>query len=392
VPADSTRPAPLHLPREAAATVRDVRGGVRLAVDGLRTAIGGLETVHQRLAHIEPPVRGLRVVPPQRGWASVVYRGLRGSTDLLGGGLDLALASLQASLQDTRALRHPRQPVAGREALVAALNALLGDHLHRTDNPLAIPLELHQRDAPSRPRVLVLVHDLGLDDLHWRRHGHDHGQALAEALEATPLYALYNSGRHVWAIGRELANELEARLGRWPVPLEGATLVGHGLGGLVLRSALHQALRSGLAWPGHVRHLVYLGTPLRGAPAWDAQRPFAAGGLGASALVGPLARLAGRRSDGTRDFSEGRYLELEPPPADPDPLPAAITDHAIAGAIGAGSDDGLVPVASALGQDGPAGTALPPDEAHRWIATGVDHLGLLGSESVYQTMRRWLAA
>jgi hypothetical protein len=379
------------LPREAASTVRDLRGGVRLAVDGLRGAIGGLETVHQRLAHIEPPVRGMRVPPPQRGWASVVYRGLRGTTDVLGGGLDLALASVQASLQDTSAARTPAPPAPGREALVAALNAWVGDHLHRTDNPLAITLDLRQRAAPSRPRVLVLVHDIGLDDLQWRRRGHDHGQALAEALGWTPLYALYNSGRHVWSNGRELAAELELRLARWPLPLEGVALVGHGLGGLVLRSALHQALRSGLAWPGHVRHVVYLGTPLRGAPDWDARRPFTAGSLGAQALVGPLARLAGHRSDGMRDFSEGRFLELEPAPADLDPLPAGIGGHAIAGSIGAGLDDGLVPVASALGQEGPSGAALVLDERQRWIAAGVDHPGLLGSESVYQTMRHWLS-
>jgi hypothetical protein len=382
----------LRLPREAAVTVRDLRGGVRLAVDGVRRAIGGLEAVHQRLAQVEPPVRGVRVAPPHRGWPAVLYRGLRGTTDLLGGGLDLALASVQASVQDTRARPPSNEPMPGRQAVVAALNGLVGDHLHRTDNPLAIPLDLRQRTAGSRGRVLVLVHDLGLDDLQWRQHGHDHGELLGNALGGTPLYALYNSGRHVWATGRELAAELEARLARWPVPLDGVSLIGHGLGGLVLRSALHQALRSGLAWPGHLRHVVFLGTPLQGARPFEGRWPFAHGSLASQALVGPLARLAGRRSDGMRDFGEGRYLELEAAPGDADPLPDGVMGHAIAGAVDAGLDDGLVPVASALAQDTLVGGTLGLPERQRWTAVGVDHLGLLGSEAVYQKMRHWLSA
>jgi hypothetical protein len=386
------RPSALRLPREAAATVRDLRGGARLAVDGVRRAIGGLEGLHQRLAQVEPPVRGMRVRGPQRGWPAVLYRGLRGTTDLLGGGLDLALASAQASLQDTRAIRTPSEPMPGREALVAALNGLAGDHLHRTDNPLAIPLALSQRDAPTRPRVLVLVHDLGLDALQWRQQGHDHGQSLGAALDCTPLYASYNSGRHVWATGRELAAELETRLSRWPVALEGAWLMGHGLGGLVLRSALHQALRSGMAWPGHVRHLVFLGTPLQGAAGWEGRWPFAQGGLATQALVGPLARLAGRPSDGMQDFTDGRYLELDGAVLQADPLPAGLAGHAIAGAIGAGLDDGLVPVASALGQDALRAGGLPLADADCWTVAGTGHMGLLGSEAVHQKVRHWLSA
>ncbi|RYY94882.1 MAG: hypothetical protein EOO24_23880 [Comamonadaceae bacterium] len=179
-----------------------MRGGVRLAVDGLRRAIGDVEALHGRLAGVDPPVRGVRVAPPQRGWPAVVYRGMRGTTDLLGGGLDLALASLQASAQGAAPREADEAPSARRVAFLAALNGVAGDHLYRTDNPLAIPLALRQRSAPSRPRVLVLAHDLGLDDLQWTQRGHDHGHALGEALEATPLYVHYNSGRHVWATGQ----------------------------------------------------------------------------------------------------------------------------------------------------------------------------------------------
>lgn len=380
--------SPFTLPRHGASAVRDLRGGVRLAVDGARAAIGRLERLHQQLAEVSPPVRGVQPGRPGSGLPHVVYRGLRGTTDLLGGATDLALATVQAAVQ---APQHEDllqgEPLRSRAAVLAALNAVLGDHLHRTDNPLAIALELHQRGAADLPLALVLVHDLGLGELQWDRHGHDHGQALAAALPCTPIYVAYNSGRHVWSSGRELAAELEQRLARWRVPLQGLLLLGHGLGGLVLRSALHQAVRSGLAWPVHLRKLVFLGTPLAGADL--ARWSLAQGRLGMPAA---LARL-GRRSDGMADFEAGRFLEQDAPgPAAPSltSLPPGAQACAIAGRIGAGLGDGLVPEDSALGRTGAGGLDL--DEAHRWTAEGVDHLGLLTSEAVLQTMRGWLAS
>lgn len=388
-----TRPTPPLPPTRsphAAATVRDLRGGARLAIDGLQAAIGRLEDVHARLAEVSPPVRGARPGRPGRGWPAVVYRGLRGGTDLLGGGLDLALASAQAMLQSPQRAPGPAAPRPTRESLVAALNALAGDHLHRTDNPLHQPVELHQRHAAARPRVLVLVHDLGLGAFQWNRAGHDHGEALAAALDVTPLYAAYNSGRHAWASGRELAAAIEQQLARWPVPLEGLALLGHGLGGLVLRSALHQAVRSGLAWPAHLRHLLLLGTPLAGAQDAGGLSPFRLAGLGPQAALGPLARLSGRRSEGFEDFLAGRYLEPEAAGAAA-PTLTSMPPGARAFAI-AGDDDAFVAPASALGLVGTAAAGLDLTDDRRWTAAGVDHAGLLASRAVADTLRGWLAS
>lgn len=383
-----TPSSPFTPPRHSASAVRDLRGGLQLAVDGAHAAIGQIERLHQRVAEVSPPVRGLQPGHPGSGWPHLVYRGLRGTTDLLGGAADLALATVQAAVQrPQRDSRVPEQPRRSRASVLAALNATLGDHLHRTDNPLAVPLQLHQRDAADLPLALVLVHDLGLDELQWCQRGHDHGQALAEALPCTAVYVAYNSGRHVWSSGRDLAAELEQRMARWRVPLQGLLLLGHGLGGLVLRSALHQAVHSGLAWPVHLRKLVFLGTPLGGADL--AHWPLAQGRLG---LPAAPARW-GRRSDGMADFEAGRFLEQDAPgPGVPSltSLPPAARAYAIAGRIGAGPGDGLVSEDSALGRTGAGGLDL--DEAHRWTAEGVDHLGLLASQAVFQTLRGWLAA
>lgn len=381
-------------PSQAAGAVRDVRGGMRLLLDGVRHGIDRLEQAHQRVAEVDPPVRGIRLGRPGSGIGALVYRGLRGTADLAGGALDLGLASLQASLLDPYRQAEPGAPEPTREAVVAALNALVGDHLQRTDNPLAIRLQLRTEDAtlPAQPRVLVLVHDLALNDLSWRRHGRE----LASALGCTPLYVHYNTGQAVPATGHELAAELEVALRHWRAPLESLMLAGHGLGGLVLRSALHQAQRAGLAWATHVRKVVFLGTPHRGAsPGVD---PLAKLGATSARILAPIARLSRRRSAGVRDFLDGRVLQDDARTGGPAAgnaiagVPPAMPTYAIAGAVGDGQDDGLVPVASALGRDAVASRDLLLPEEHRWVIHGVDHASLLASEAVCQKVRQWLAS
>jgi hypothetical protein len=92
---------------------------------------------------------------------------------------------------DTHQPPHPE-----REALVAALNGVLGDHLATTDNPLAIAMAFRQSGRPlplkrpalrsclagATPRLLVMLHGLCMNDLQWQRAGHDHGEALAREL------------------------------------------------------------------------------------------------------------------------------------------------------------------------------------------------------------------
>ena len=59
---------------------------------------------------------------------------------------------------------------------------------------------------------------------------------------------------------------LDTLVRAWPVPLESIDLVTHSMGGLVARSALHQAVQNGQDWPCRVGKLVFLGTPHQGAP------------------------------------------------------------------------------------------------------------------------------
>ncbi|MBK0391037.1 esterase/lipase family protein [Ramlibacter algicola] len=373
-------------------SVRDLRGGVQLAFDAVRRSLDRIERVHERLADVSPPVRGLQPRPPTQGWASVVYRGLRGSADLLGGGADLALASVQAWAQDPDRGPLPKERARSRDAAIAALNAVLGDHLHRTGNPLAIHTSW-RAGTPKLGRLLVLAHDLGLDPRAWSQDGAGFGDELATAIGATPLSLRYNAGRRVAAVAREVSTSLERQVAGWPVKVQGLDLVGHGLGGLVLRSALQQAQRGGLAWPALVRHVVFLGTPHAGArnAQWRDLVDAAGSGTHASLL---LSRAANRRSEGMEDFTGGHWMEHEqgvPLAVLPRPWPAGARAYAIAGSLQERGDDGVVTVASALGRDLPPGQDLELGEAQRWIAAGVGHLELVRNGAVLQQVRHWLS-
>ena len=63
-------------------------------------------------------------------------------------------------------------------------------------------------------KLLVLLHGLCMNDLQWKRKGHDHGAALARDLGYTPVYLHYNSGLHVSEQRAGVRRALEALVQR----------------------------------------------------------------------------------------------------------------------------------------------------------------------------------
>jgi hypothetical protein len=416
------------MPKRPAGMLGDVRGGVRLVVDGVHGVTGIVEAMHQRIARAALPW-GKVAEPATGGIPALVYRGIHGTTQLVGKGLDAALAGLQTVLEASLQGRPETQAGPGRDALVAALNGVMGDHLERTANPLAIRMELLRRDdrcdSAQLPlpgsHLLLLLHGLGMNDRQWTREGHDHGQMLAQALGFTPVYARYNSGLHVSTNGPELAVRLERLLRDWPVPVQTLTVIGHSMGGLLARSAVHQAARADMTWPKHVRHLVFLGTPHHGAPL-ERGGNWLHRGLGISSYAAPFTRLSGSRSAGItdlrhcnlldEDWAESRFAQRDTRGVVA--LPAGVACYAVAGTLGPAQDgdetarfpgraaaarllgsdwlgDGLVPLASALGRHARPTRDLHIPASHLWIGRGLHHLDLLASKAVYRQLRRWLA-
>jgi pimeloyl-ACP methyl ester carboxylesterase len=381
----------------------DLRGYSRLAVEATIGMTDLVETMHHNIARV-PGVLGTPTQERTRGITGLVYRIIRGVTHRVGGGID-ALAQLAPQ-------RDPAASSTQREAVLAALNGILGDHLAASGNPLAIPMRLRRDGQPlalnpqalaaaiPQPsgKVLLLAHGLCLNDLQWRRKGHDHGEALAAGAGFTPVYLHYNSGFHISTNGRALAGLIESLLRAWPVPVDELVLLGHSMGGLVARSACHYGKVAGHDWPRHLRKLVFLATPHHGAP-------LEKGGnwvdvvLGASPYTTALARLGKVRSAGITDLRHGSLLDEDWEQPSAVPLPDGVQCYAAGASIAKRArrlsdellGDGLVPLSSALGQHADPGRALSFPESRQWIGYGMSHFDLLERRDVYEQIHQWLA-
>ena len=381
--------------------VDDLRGVGRLAVEATRGVMSLVEAMHVAIAS-GPAILGAPLEKPVKLATGLVYGYMKGVTEIVGAGVDLALEQLGPLLGSSA-------PGYERELVHAALNGVLGDYLEAQQNPLAIQMTLRRDGAPmslvgATPKILVLVHGSCATDLMWSWKGHDHGAALARDLGYTPLYLHYNSGLHISTNGRKLAALMEETASTWPVPIEEIVLLGHSMGGLVARSALHVADELGHAWRKQLRSVICLGSPHHGAP-------LERGGnwidllLGISRYSAPLGQLARIRSAGITDLRYGNVIDEHWEGRDrfdfaeddrrPAPLPLDARCYAVAGTLSINATaepqwDGMVPVDSALGIHATEPLTLAFPAEHRWTALGTGHLDLLGSAEVYGKLVSWL--
>ena len=200
----------------------DLVGLNRLATDVTAELTDLAEALHNNIAG-SPGLRGTPMQERTSTIAGLVYESVREVTRLVGGTTDVILAQQLGPILDERSSEE-------REAVLAALNGMMGDYLAATSNPLAISMRLRRNGQPltlernalsatvPRPRdkLLVLVHGLCMNDLQWTRKGSDFGAALARDLGYTPVHLHYNSGLHISTNGRAFAALIETLLQQWP--------------------------------------------------------------------------------------------------------------------------------------------------------------------------------
>ncbi|MDO9195680.1 triacylglycerol lipase [Rhodoferax sp.] len=396
----------------------DLRGIAQLATQATTGVTHIAEGVHQSVWNTLGAPGG-KAPGQARGITGLVYQSIRRVTQLLGQGVDTLLARLQPLLESAEDAR-PGTPE--REAVLAALNGVMGDRLLQSNNPLATRMTLRYRgealnwELPlSLPqatgKVLLLIHGLCMNDLQWHAQHKgqvvDHGEALASSLGYTPVYLRYNSGLHTSQNGHQLSTMLEQLVTRWPVPIEDITVVAHSMGGLLTRSAFHYAKEEGLRWPAYLKNIVFLGTPHHGAPLERAGN-WVDVILGSTPYTAPFAKLGHLRSAGITDLRYGHVLDVDWQGHDrfhrkPDsrqflPLPEGVACYAVAATLapkrGALADrligDGLVPLHSALGQHDDPQRSLVFAKTSQWIAYRTGHVALLSSPDVTRQMVQWL--
>lgn len=281
----------------------------------------------------------------------------------------------------------------------AGINGVMGDKLREWRHPLAqdmkwVDAEGHSLDLPalqaSHPRGVVLfLHGLCLSEWDWQ--GDSHQRFVAELQEQGygVAWLRYNSGLPIWENGVALARLLEEQ---WSPAAPGSlVLVGHSMGGLLIRSALHQAGDAG--WTRAVTHAAYLASPHAGAPL-ERIGNFANSLLGVSPYSKPLMALGNIRSLGIRSLRHGNVTPPQDASENQVPLPLQDGVHHLLLAASFVDDpskrwlgDGLVPVQSALGESHfPVGQG----QVERVFIDNMGHMKLLQDERTYTTLRNWL--
>ncbi len=402
----------------------DLRAVARLATQATLATTGIAEGVHQSVWRTLGAPSGRRA-QQTRGLTALVYRCVNGITQAVGMGLDAALARLEPLLEtiDTA----PAESVQ-RLAVLAALNGVMGDLLLADGNPLALPMTLHHDgrtvdpDAPAigaaGGKILLLLHGLCMSDLQWQtwhkaadgslQPGLDHGKALAQEQGFTPLYLRYNTGRHVSDNAVDLSALLQRLVAAWPVPIDELVVIAHSMGGLLIRSAIHQARLHDQHWTDRLTRIVFLGTPHHGSPL-ERAGTWVHHLLGSTPWSAPFARLARLRSSGITDLRHGNLTQEDWSGADrfqrrgdsrlPLPLPQGVHCLAVAATLaGPRSNaaerligDGLVPLRSALGQHDDPARALAFGRHDRFVVYRRGHLQLLSDAALGRRVRDWLA-
>ncbi|MBV9099160.1 MAG: hypothetical protein JO079_13995 [Frankiaceae bacterium] len=397
-------------------TAADLRAAVALAGRGVAAATNLIRDTHTAIARRAFTVSG----PPARpahllhdAISTSVYAAVGAGARVAATATGIAVAAKHATDPSYRPLvERPRGNV-----VLGALNGAWGDWLDRTNSPLALGMTAHYDRQDTNPTgdVAVWVHGLCETDAAWRLKAQEHygdkasthGERLREEYGLTPVYLRYNTGLHISANGRSLDALLTELTETWPVPITRLTLVGHSMGGLVIRSAAAQGCEHDSPWIPLVKRVVYLGAPHLGAP-------LEVGAAHATRLLRklPETKAVGdalaSRSVGIKDLRYGDVLDADwseladldatrPVPADCAPLLDGAEHYFIGATIGARHDtpvakilgDALVPFASASGSNGTRTLGLDVDRGRH--LGGLHHFDLLNHPRVYAVLRDWLA-
>jgi hypothetical protein len=396
-------------------TPAELQAAARLGAGAFTELVSRVEQVHRAVAgrafgqfrQAGTPVRLVHDTV-----ATGVYRAVRGT------GVAAAAVGSQAALAFGSADRPADSRPAGNLA-IATLNAIVGDRLGPGLAPLAIRMapRVGGRDVTAdpgalaaafpgaTPRLAVFVHGLAETEDSWHRRDDGaggYGQRLAGELGYAPVYIRYNTGRHVSDNGKDLASLLGSLVDAWPERVDEVLLVGHSMGGLVIRSACHYGQQASAAWIDRVRHVFYLGSPHLGAPAARAAG-YAGWVLSQAAETRPFVTMVNGTSSGIKDLRYGYLLADDWAGCDPDscrrdhrrdtPLLAGASHYVIsatitadpASALGAVAGDLLVQPASAHGRRGYRQQIPFAAESGRKIG-GLHHFDLLDHPAVWAAM------
>ena len=358
---------------------------------------------------------------------------------------------------------------AHQHFFLPVLNGALGDQLAARYDRRAIRMSFRrggqdvavadlQLNQPHQ-KTVVFVHGLMGDELIWQSGFQDppdsqrYGPRLAEASHLRALYVRFNSGLHLSENGRELSRLLTELVQTYPDAVGELVLVGHSMGGLIIRSAGYYAslaeelkiekealetapettlpeakptaseaspddpflklnsqfLINKAPWLAHLRSVFLLGTPNDGS--WLEQNSHFTARLLERINLFPtrfLSKALNKRSNGIKDlrysilvdddWQDPHANDLTPPRTPVPPLPG-VQYHILMGAwlratrpsaLREYFGDGLVGQGSARGHTTFGTEAdLPAGSTVRTAVFSQHHGGLLTHPEVFQYLKQW---
>ncbi|SNC74620.1 Alpha/beta hydrolase family protein [Hymenobacter gelipurpurascens] len=262
---------------------------------------------------------------------------------------------------------------AGQENLhftLPVLNGAFGDQLAARHDPRAIQMSFrrHEADVPvadlrlssnaagNPQKTVVFLHGLMGDEIIWQAGSPDglrYGPSLQQELGVCCLYVRYNSGLHISENGRLLHQLLSELVHTFPEAVGELVLVGHSMGGLIIRSAGYyadQELKNRQpeheqtsSWLGHLRNVLLLGVPNDGS--FLEQNSYFTSLILRKINIWPTRFVSGlidKRSNGIKDLRFARLIEEDwqnPnaddlfPPRTVVPLLPGVHYHVLAGSL-----------------------------------------------------------
>ncbi|MBF9142307.1 esterase/lipase family protein [Hymenobacter properus] len=348
-----------------------------------------------------------------------------------------------------------RSGQAHQHFFLPVLNGALGDQLAARFDKRAIRMSFRRgghdvavadlRLTEPLQKTVVFVHGLMGDELIWQTGFQDapgsrrYGPRLAEETHCRALYLRYNTGLHLSENGRELSRLLSELVTTYPDAIGELVLVGHSMGGLIIRSAGFYGQfamgneqltmpQTGAAatpklridnyslpiekapWLAHLRSVFLIGTPNDGS--WLEQNSHLTARLLERINLFPtrfLSKALNQRSNGIKDlrysilvdedWQDAHANDLTPPRTPVPPLPG-VQYHILMGswlrttrpaALREYFGDGLVGHNSARGRATFGDEAALPTGAN--VRTAVfsqqHHGGLLTHPEVFQYLKQW---
>lgn len=325
-------------------------------------------------------------------------------TSAVHGGVSLGLKAASAGLARFGAAG-PRLEAGPRGRFVSsAVNGLIGDRLAAERPRLAIPtaVRVAGADVPldatglaaafptATGRVAVFVHGLCENESYWERWRDRTGTTYGEMLAGegwTPVFVRANTGLPLRESGAGLSAVLQRLVEAWPVDVTRVALVGHSMGGLIIRAAGAVASDADEPWAARVSDVVTLGTPHLGAPI---ARGIGHGSRGLARLpeTAAFGRILDWRSVGVHDLVEGLAEDVPPLPHARYRLVAATLSTRERHPVGHVVGDLLVRPPSAYGRRPRGGELFPGADVLHVGRT--DHFGLLNHPEVHRALREWL--